>query len=117
MIDINIGNAIISGAEKTILNTSTELLVQQVDMLFGSDSDCVLGDDFGTNYDRYLYTTGVSNTALENKILTDLNTLNLLGFVPSVKVMLLEGTVRDIALIDITFTGDYETFNKTYRIE
>lgn len=118
MIDINIGNSFVTSSEKTILNTPLECLIQQVDMLFGTDVDDVLGDEqYGTNYDRYLYTTGMSNTALETKILSDLNRLNLLGFSPSVNVTLLEGTVRDIALIEITFTGDYETFNKIYRIE
>jgi hypothetical protein len=117
MIDINIGNIITPAKEKLILGNSAELVIQQVDILFGTDIYDVLGDDFGTNYDKYLYVTGMSNSALEHKILSDLNKLDLLGFVPSVKVTLLEGTVRDIALIDITFTGDYETFNKIYKIE
>lgn len=118
MIDINIGNSFVTSSEKTILNTSIECLIQQVDMLFGTDINDVLGDEhYGTNYDRYLYTAGMSNAALESKILADLNNLNLLGFSPSVKVTLLEGTVRDIALIELTFKGDYDTFNKIYRIE
>lgn len=117
MIDINIGTSVAS-KEKAILSNNLDLLLQQVDMLFSTDIYTVLGDEnYGTNYDKYLYTTGVSNAGLESKILSDLNKLNLFGFKPTVSVMLLEGTVRDIALIDITFTGDYETINKTYRIE
>jgi hypothetical protein len=116
MIDINLGIGY-NSTEKAILSNDVELLIQQVDMLFGTEQNAVLGDmSYGTNYDRYLYTTGISNSALESKILFDLNNLNLFGFKPSVNVMLLEGTVRDIALIDITFTGEYETYNKTYRI-
>lgn len=116
MIDINIGNGY-NSTEKDILSNDVELLIQQVDMLFGTDKNSVLGDlEYGTNYDKYLYTTGISNAAMESKILSDLNTLNLFGFKPSVKVILLEGTARDIALIDITLTGEYETYNKTYRI-
>lgn len=116
MIDINIGTGF-NKKEKAILSNNVELLMQQVDMLFGTDKNAVLGDlDYGTNYDKYLYTTGISNAALESKILFDLNTLNLFGFRPSVKVILIEGSIRDIALIDITFTGEYETYNKTYRI-
>jgi hypothetical protein len=116
MIDINIGNGY-NSTEKDILSNDVELLIQQVDMLFGTDKNSVLGDlEYGTNYDKYLYTTGISNAAMESKILSDLNTLNLFGFKPSVNVILLEGTARDIALIDITLTGEYETYNKTYRI-
>lgn len=117
MIDFNIGNALVSGQEKAILGNTVEYIVQQVDMLFGTDCDAVLGEAYGTNYDKYLYTTGFSNAALEQKIISDLNTLDLLGFLPSVEVTLLEGTQRDIALIDITLTGDYDVINKTYRIE
>ena len=118
MIDINIETSINKNNKAALLSNNLDLLIQQVDMLFGTEIYDVLGDEmYGTNYDKYLYTTGMSNAALESKILSDLNKLDLLGFKPDVKVMLLEGTVRDIALIDITFTGDYETFNKTYRIE
>jgi hypothetical protein len=116
MIDINLGIGY-NKNEKAILSNELELLIQQVDMMFNTDKYAVLGDmDYGTNYDQYLYTTGISNSALESKILFDLNRLNLFGFKPSVHVMLLEGSYRDIALIDITFTGEYETYNKTYRI-
>lgn len=116
MIDINI-NTGYNRTEKAILSNDLELLIQQVDILFGTDKHAVLGDmDYGTNYDKYLYTTGISNSALESKILSDLNKLNLFGFKPSVKVILVEGSIRDIALIDLKFTGEYETYNKTYRI-
>ena len=118
MIDINIIGENPINNSKIVLNTNIELLIQQVDMLFGTEINDVLGDEtYGTNYDKYLYTTGISNAALENKVLSDLNNLNLLGFKPYVEVTLLEGTVRDIALIDITLVGEYETYNKIYRIE
>ena len=118
MIDINIGTGQIAGKSKAILNSPIELVVQQIDMLFGTDTADVLGDmTYGSNYDKYLYTTGMSNASLESKIMSDISSLDLLGFKPSVKVTLLEGTVRDIALIDITLSGDYETINKIYRIE
>ena len=51
------------------------------------------------------------------KVLSDLNKLNLMGFKPSVSVSIMEGTVRDIALIDITLSADYEEYNKTYIIK
>ena len=118
MIDINIGNEYNANNSKAIINNNIELIIQQIDMLFGTDMHAVLGDEYyGTNYDKYLYTTGISNYALEQKILSDINKLNLFGFKPTVEVKLLEGSIRDIALIDIVLTGDYETINKTYRIE
>ena len=118
MIDINICTNEVINNFNPILGNNLELILQQIDMLFGTDKYDVLGDiNYGTNYDKYLYTTGVSNVALENKILYDINSLELFGFTPSVKVTLLEGSIRDIALIDITISGEYESLNKIYRIE
>lgn len=114
MIDFNLTNE----KDLMILGSPVDLLLQQVDMLFSTDTYAVLGDPaYGTNYDRYLYTVGISNAALETKIMSDLNKLDLLGFKPSVEVQLLAGTERDIALIDITFSGEYDTYNKTYVIK
>lgn len=117
MIDFSIFEDI---CDKPILNNDEQYVAQQIDLLFNTDIESVLGDlNYGTNYDRYLYTTGISNKALESKILGDLRSLDLRSYTPSVSVQLIEGTVRDIALIDITLTGEYEidTFNKTYKIQ
>lgn len=114
MIDFNISHDV----NKVILGAPVDLLLQQVDLLFDTDKYAVLGDpEFGSNYDRYLYTLGFSNASLETKILSDLYKLDLMGFSPSVEVQIIDGTERDIALIDITFTGGYEQFNRTYVIK
>ena len=115
MIDFNVSNKL---SDELIISNDLMLVLQQIDLLFNTDVNDVLGDDsFGTNYDRYLYTLGMSNAALENKIMYDLNKLQLFGFKPSVNVSIVEGTQRDIAFIDITLTGDYEEYNKTYVIK
>ena len=73
MIDFNINSNIISGSESLILGGPVELILQQVDMLFNTDINDVLGDEsYGTNYDRYLYSTDISTKALESKVLNDL---------------------------------------------
>ena len=114
MIDFNISHDV----NKVVLGSPVDILLQQVDLLFDTDKYAVLGDpDFGSNYDRYLYTLGFSNASLEAKIMSDLYKLDLMGFTPSVEVQLFDGTERDIALIDITFTGSYEKHNKTYVIK
>jgi hypothetical protein len=117
MIDFNLFGEV---SDKPIINTDEEYVVQQIEMLFRTDTESVLGDlSYGTNYDRYVYGMGISNTALESKILGDLKTLDLGMFNPSVSVSFIEGTVRDIALIDITLMSDggYEVFKKTYMIK
>ena len=115
MVDLSISNKL---TDNVIINNDLLCVLQQIDLLFDTDIYEVLGDtSFGSNYDKYLYTLGISNIALENKIINDLNKLDLCGFIPSVNVNIVEGTQRDIALIDITLTGEYEDYNKTYIIK
>ena len=117
MIDFNLFGEYSDGP---ILNSDEEYVVQQIELLFNTDTESVLGDlTYGTNYDRYIYGVGVSNTALESKILGDIRKLDLRQFDPSVTVTFIEGTVRDIALIDISLTDEtgYEVFSKTFMIK
>ena len=115
MIDFSISNKL---TDDIVINNNLIYVLQQIDLLFDTDINDVLGDlSFGTNYDKYLYTLGISNSSLETKILNDINSLDLCGFIPDVTVSIVEGTQRDIAFIDITLTGDYDEYNKTYVIQ
>ena len=115
MIDFSLSNKL---TDDIVINNDLLCVLQQIDLLFNTDIDDVLGDSsFGTNYDKYLYTLGVSNATLETKILNDINSLDLCGFTPSVVVNIVEGTQRDIAFIDITLSGDYDDYKKTYVIK
>jgi hypothetical protein len=114
MIDFNATNKFTTDL---ILNNDLMYVLQQIDLLFNTDVNDVLGSSFGSNYDRYLYTLGMSNMGLETKIYNDLSQLDLCGFNPEVKVDIVEGTERDIAFINITIKGDYEEYNKTYMIK
>lgn len=100
-----------------VLDNDLIFVLQQIDLLFNTDINDVLGDsDYGTNYDRYLYTLGISNYGLEQKIHSDLMKLDLQGFTPSVTVHIVEGTQRDIAFVDITLTDHYKEYTKSYII-
>lgn len=100
-----------------IQTDEAQLVLQQIDILFDTKPKEVLGQEkFGTTYERYLYDLKLSNEELEHVVLSDLNSLNLLGFYPEVKVHLLQGTEQDIALIDITLTKDGESYNQIYKI-
>lgn len=114
MIDFNVSHKL---SENVIINNDLLCVLQQIDLLFNTEVDNVIGESFGSNYDKYLYNLEVSNAMLEKKILDDLYTLDLCGFTPSVIVKIVEGTVRDIAFIDITLTKNYKEFNKTYMIK
>jgi hypothetical protein len=112
MVDFNIH----SGA--SVLSNDKDLVLQQIDLLFDTRCKDVLGyEEYGSTYDKYLYTLKVDNESLRNKVLSDLYSINLQGFTPEVSVYFLEGSERDIAIIDITLTKNYETYNKTYKIQ
>lgn len=115
MIDFALSNKF---TDDVIIKNNLAYVLQQIDLLFNTDVHDVLGDNlYGSNYDKYLYTLGMSNANLEQKILHDIQGLDLMGFTPSVDVKIMEGTERDIALIDITLSGDYEKINKLYVIK
>ena len=101
MIDFDLQN-------NPILNSDIDLVLQQIDILFDTIPTEVLGhEDFGTKYHKFLFDLNISNDAIKYTILSDLNSLNLLGFEPKVEVHLLQGTEHDIALIEI---AEFNTF-------
>lgn len=100
-----------------IKNTDTSLLLQQIDILFDTHPGMVLGsDDYGTEYDKYLYDLKLSNEAIKIQVLNDLYSLDLQGFSPEVEVYMLQGTEQDICLINIILTKEDTSIKKTYKI-
>ena len=98
-------------------NNEIELILQQIDILFDTNRREVLGDEeFGTEYDRYLYNLNVSNEGLAERVRSDLKSLELFGYTPEVEVLFLQGSQQDIALINIILSKNNNKFEKTYRI-
>lgn len=94
-----------------------DLILQQIDLLFDTSPREVFGSvDYGTKYDEYLYRLKLSNESIREQVLSDLYSIQLFDFVPTVEVHLLEGTEQDIALIEIVLTRETETYNRVYRI-
>lgn len=99
-------------------NDDISLVLQQIDILFDTKPRDVLGDEeFGTNYDRFLFDLNISNSAIESAVMNDLTSLDLLGFSPKVNVHLLQGTEHDIALVEIDLIRDEEKYHQVYKID
>lgn len=112
MIDFNISSG------DPLKTNDVSLLLQQIDILFDTSPRDVLGSpDFGTTYDDYLYRLKLSGDNIKSQVMSDLNSLDLLGFTPSVDVQLLVGTERDIALVDIVLEREDEKYRKIYKIK
>jgi hypothetical protein len=103
--------------DKPTQNDDISLILQQIDILFDTRPKEVLGsEEFGTNYEKYLFDLNISNEAIKYSILTDLRSLDLFGFEPTVDVYLLQGTEHDIALVDIQLRRDDEYYQQIYKI-
>lgn len=111
MVDFNLneGDALISD--------DIDCLIQQIDILFDTTQGDLLGDiTYGTDYAYLLYDLKMSADGLKDRMMTDLNQLDLLGFTPEVNVYLMQGTERDIALIQVDLRRYSEKYTKTYKI-
>lgn len=115
MIDFTLN---INESDSLVVDNELEYVLQQIDLLFNTDINEVLGDsDFGSNYDEYLYALNLSNAGLEKKIQDDLDGLNLCGYRTYVSVHIVEGTIRDIAYIDIYLDNGSNDTVKSYIIK
>ena len=100
-----------------ILNNDISLVLQQIDILFDTIPTEVLGDvNYGTKYHKFLFDLNISNEYIKHTVLSDLNSLELLGFAPNVEVHLLQGTEHDIVLVEIELVRDEEYYQKVYKI-
>ena len=114
MLDFSLSNKF---TDDPVISNDLVCALQQIDLLFDTCKGDVLGDMFfGSHYDDYVYSLDHGNGDLEEIISRDINKLDLGTFSASVVVRLVEGTVRDIALIDITLTDGTSDYNKTYVI-
>lgn len=112
MIDFNLQEG------KPVINDDIECLIQQIDILFDTSPGDVLGDlNYGTDYYQYLYNLKLSGDQLKDVILHDLYKLDLLGYIPQVQVYLMQGTERDIALVQVDLYKQGESYQKTYTIK
>lgn len=111
MVDFNLKEG------KPMVDDEAELVLQQIDILFDTVPGEVAGAiGFGTEYDHYMYNFNVDSIAMEEMILDDLYTLDLFDYSPSVKVMFLQGTEQDIAIINITISKGDNMYKKSYKI-
>ena len=112
MVDFNLSEG------SPTINQEADLIIQQIDLLFDTAKHEVMGDqDFGTDYDQFLFNMQASNAAIAYKIESDLGKMNLFGFIPHVDVTILEGTQNDIILCKIELVRGDEYYEKTYKIQ
>lgn len=100
------------------LENDLDLVVQQIDMLLGTNPHEVLGDPtYGSDYYRFLWDLNYNNRQIATYAEEHLtNNINFLGFSHAVKVDILQGTDSDIILLTIQLHKDGWTYEKIYNI-
>ncbi|MBD5230732.1 MAG: hypothetical protein HDS66_01075 [Bacteroidales bacterium] len=111
MVDFNLNEG------GPVINDDYDCLIQQIDILFDTTPGDLIGDiEYGTDYERHLYDLKLTPDVLREHMLDDLRRLDLLGFTPDVSVYLMQGTERDIAIIDVQLRRGSENYSKQYKI-
>lgn len=99
-------------------DTDVDCVLQQIDMLFNTQPNDVLGDDYyGSDYEQFLYDLMKTNTNVENYCSNTIRSnVDLLGFSIDVTCRMLMGTMNDIILLTVRLEKGGEIYEKTYRI-
>ena len=105
------------------LSNKVDILLQSINLLFETSKDEVFGNtEYGTNYEVFLYDLKANSDQITNQVYKDIYSLgsDILGnYKVNVNTVLLQGTERDIALIEIDIYDpiNKENYNKIYRLE
>ena len=112
MVDFNLQDG-----DPTI-NDDADIIKQQIAILFSTKPGDLMGDlTYGCDYERYLYDLKLTSYELSEQMLEDLYQMDLLGWYPEVDTKLLQGTERDIALINVNLKKGNQSFSQIYRVD
>lgn len=104
--------------EKPLIERDVDLIIQQIDILFNTNKKELFGaPSYGTDYDQYLFNLTLSNESIAYNIQNDLGGLELFGFIPTVNVGIIEGTLNDIILVTVGLRREQLYYEKTYTIQ
>lgn len=101
------------------LDQDLDLVLQQIDILLGTDPHEVLGDPvYGSDCEKFIWDLTYTNGEIERYVSRLLEYwVDFLSFDHSVKVDILKGTDSDIILVTIGLISDGYSYEKTYNIE
>lgn len=99
------------------LTADIDNVLQQLEIFLDTHEDEVLGEDFGNDFDRFLYDVNVGNEYashyIENAIRSQ---VDLMGWTLSVKVSFIMGEYNDIMIIHMTLSDGDNIFTKNYKM-
>ena len=100
------------------VNDEVSIIWQQIDMLFDTLPDEVLGENYGSDFHQFLWDMEIGDSEITDytKNLIESN-VTLFGRNVNVETKFLEGTQNDIILITIKIYNQYSSTEKTYKVE
>lgn len=95
-----------------------DLLIQQIDMLFETNTDEVFGEKYGSEFYKFLWDLNSSASDIIKYTKSVIyKEINLMDWELDVTTEILQGTNNDIILIGITLSKYSNVIKKTYRID
>ena len=111
MVDFSINT------DNVILTGDVDLVLQQLDLLFDTNTNEVFAEDYGTWYEEFLYDLNISNNYISEYTKNMIEThVNLMGFAVNVNTQICAGTEHDIILVTVELKRDYNQYSKTYKL-
>lgn len=106
-------------SDNVTLNNERDLILQQIDMLFDTDYNEVLGEyTYGTDFRQFLWDMQKSNDDISSYTRSVISAnVDLMGWSLDVETTLLHGTENDIILVSITISKNLSNYEKTYMIK
>lgn len=113
MIDFNYND------DGTILDSPIDLVMEQLDMLLCTHKCEVFGDpNYGHDFEKFLYEFNQTNASIKTYIeKTIRDNIDLMGIQMDVGVDILQGTQRDIILVNIVLMYGGDIYNRVFKIE
>lgn len=114
MIDFSIEKT-----DSPIVQKDRDLVVQQIDLLFDTQTGEVFGEpEYGTYFEQFLWNLNISDSYIKNYVQRAIeDNINLLGYSVNVDVKILQGTLNDIIIIEVTLSREEDVYSKTYKLQ
>ena len=114
MIDLSIETT-----DKPVIQKDLDLVLQQIDLLFDTQTEEVFGEAaYGTYFEQFLWEMNTSDQYIKNYVERAIkDNVNLLGFDVQTDVKIVQGTLNDIILIQVILSREGEEYEKTYKLK
>lgn len=105
--------------ENVFISDERDLILQQIEILFDTKRQDILGEHYGTRFSDFLWDLNVSaNEISQYAEMVIKNNVQLFGWSVSAETTIMQGSLSDIILITIKLSNDYgDEAENTYKLQ